>query len=67
MRQETKKILEAALLGKEIEILDMEGEPQYTGKKGVIQHIDDIGQMHGTWGGCAINMSLDKWKIISAV
>lgn len=42
------------LVNKTIRIDHMEGEPQYTGKTGVVTHIDDANQIHGTWGGCAV-------------
>lgn len=41
-------------VGDEITIISMSGEPQYTGKSGVVTRIDDAGQIHGTWGGCAL-------------
>ena len=40
--------------GDTIRIIEMKGEPRYTGKIGTVELIDDIGQIHGTWGGCAI-------------
>ena len=40
--------------GDTIRIIEMVGEPRYSGKIGTVEHIDDIGQIHGTWGGCAI-------------
>ena len=52
------------MLGATIEIIDMEGEPQYCGKIGVVEHIDDQGQLHGTWGGCAVIPGVDTFKII---
>lgn len=53
-----------AKIGDEIKILYMEGEPQYTDKTGVIEKIDDAGQMHGTWGGCAVVPECDVFKVI---
>lgn len=41
-------------VGDKIRIIDMAGEPQYSGNEGVIQFIDSMGQLHGTWGGCAV-------------
>ena len=35
-------------IGDTIKIIDMEGEPQYTNREGVVTHIDDAGQIHGT-------------------
>ena len=59
-----KKELEKQYLGKKIKIINMEGEPQYTGKSGIVEKIDDIGQLHGTWGGCAVILPNDKIEII---
>jgi hypothetical protein len=36
----------------------------YYGRVGVITHIDDIGQLHGTWGGLAIIPSIDDFIIL---
>jgi hypothetical protein len=52
------------LVGKEIRIISMEGEPHYTGKQGIIKSVDGIGQLHGTWGGLAINPSVDTFQVI---
>ena len=40
--------------GDTILICEMVGEPRYKNKVGIVEHIDDAGQIHGTWGGCAI-------------
>ena len=52
------------LIGKKIRIIDMNGEPQYSGKTGVVKHVDSIGQIHGTWGGCALVPGTDDFEII---
>jgi hypothetical protein len=41
-------------VGDTIEILEMKGEPEYSGRTGVVERIDAIGQLHGTWGGLAV-------------
>ena len=41
-------------IGDKIKIINMVDEPQYKDKEGVIEYIDSIGQLHGSWGGCAI-------------
>ena len=51
-------------IGDTIKIIKMEGEPQYTDREGVVTHIDDAGQIHGTWGGCAIITEVDEFIII---
>lgn len=48
-------------VGDKIRIISMAGEPQYSGKEGVIQFIDSMGQIHGTWGGCAVIPSEDSF------
>ena len=49
-------------IGDKIKIVYMEGEPQYCGKTGIVLHIDDIGQIHGTWGGCALIPGTDSYE-----
>lgn len=45
--------------GDKIKIISMKDEPEYDGKEGIIKFIDDIGQIHGSWGGCALIPDLD--------
>lgn len=52
------------LIGKRIKIIYMKDEPNYTGKEGIIEHIDGIGQLHGTWGSLAIIPTEDSYEII---
>lgn len=47
-------------VGDKIRIVEMVGEPNYNGKVGTIELIDDIGQIHGTWGGLAVHADEDK-------
>lgn len=51
-------------VGDAVHIFEMVGEPQYTDAEGVVEFIDDIGQLHGTWGGCAIDPRIDSFKKI---
>lgn len=51
--------------GDTIHIYNMYGEPQYTGREGVVRSIDDIQQIHGSWGGLALNFD-DDWEIINS-
>lgn len=41
-------------VGDRIRIVKMRGEPNYDGREGEVTLIDDAGQIHGTWGGCAL-------------
>lgn len=51
-------------IGDTLRIDYMEGEPQYSGKVGTVEFIDGIGQIHGTWGGCAVVPSIDSYTIL---
>lgn len=50
--------------GDYIHIYSMEGEPSYSGREGIVRSIDDMQQIHGTWGGLALLFS-DDWEIIN--
>ena len=56
---------ESVKVGDTIHIYKMIGEPQYSNREGVVESIDDIGQIHGTWGGLALNFD-DSWTIIKS-
>ena len=51
-------------VGDKIKIIKMVGEPQYTNREGLVTHIDDAGQIHGTWGGCAVIPEIDSYVIL---
>ena len=51
-------------VGDKIKIIKMVGEPQYTNREGTVTHIDDAGQIHGTWGGCAVIPEIDSYVIL---
>lgn len=52
-------------IGDKIRIIYMDGEPQYSGKEGVVRTIDDMKQIHGSWGGCALIPGVDEFEVIS--
>ena len=54
----------SAIVGDTLRIVEMNGEPQYAGKIGKVDFIDDIGQLHGSWGGCAIQPENDTYEIL---
>ena len=51
-------------VGDTIRISHMEGEPHYKDRIGTVTHIDDAGQIHGTWGGCAVIPGVDTYVIL---
>lgn len=54
-----------SLVGKTIRIIYMDGEPFYANKTGEVKFIDDMCQIHGTWGGCALIPEVDKFEVLS--
>ena len=58
--------MDGALVGRTIEKIVMKGEPNYSGRIGTIELIDDMGQLHGSWGGCAVILGEDSYRIIDA-
>lgn len=52
------------LIGETIKIISMEGEPSYNGKTGVVKTVDSMGQLHGTWGGLAIQPENDTFEVV---
>ena len=36
----------------------------YNGRSGVVEYIDSLGQLHGTWGGLAIIPETDEFEVI---
>jgi hypothetical protein len=52
-------------IGMKIKIIHLEGENEvYDGREGVVEHIDSIGQLWGTWGGSAIIPDVDDFEIL---
>lgn len=59
------EIMTEAKIGCYVKIVEMKGEPNYKGKIGKVLLIDDAGQIHGTWGGCAIIPEEDRFEALS--
>ena len=52
-------------IGDVIHIYHMFGEPKYKDREGVVKFIDDMNQIHGSWGGLALHFD-DDWEIINS-
>lgn len=37
---------------------------EYSGREGIITHIDSLGQLHGTWGGLAVIPEEDEIEVL---
>lgn len=42
-----------------------EEDDRYDGREGIVESIDGIGQLHGTWGGLAIIPNEDDFDVFS--
>lgn len=51
-------------VGDKIKILSMYDNPDYDGRTGIVEYIDDIGQLHGTWGALAIIPDADLFVLV---
>lgn len=51
-------------VGDKIRIVEMAGEPHYNGRVGVIERIDDIGQLYGSWGGLRVHADEDAIELV---
>ena len=55
-------------VGDKIKIIEMQGEPQYTGKEGIVKRIctDPWGDEFwvGTWGGLTFYPKVDKYELV---
>lgn len=58
--------LESLYLGRTIEIVNLADEPfvSYSGRTGLVEYIDDIGMLHGTWGSLAIIPEADEFIVL---
>ena len=52
-------------IGDKIRIISMKGEDLYNGREGVIEYIDGLDQLHGTWGDLAIIPTEDLIEVIN--
>lgn len=66
MNKMMDKMMKDYLIGKKIYIIKMTGEARYTGRTGVVTHIDDMGCIHGTWGGLSIVPDMDFYRVIGS-
>lgn len=54
-----------AKVGDRIRIIHLNGEEgRYDGREGIVEYIDSIGQLHGTWGGLAVIPEYDEYVIL---
>ena len=61
---ERKKEFVMPKVGDKIRIRNLASIIDYYGRVGVVTGIDDMGQLHGTWGELVVVPSEDKFEII---
>lgn len=61
-----KRELECLYLGRTIEIINLADEPfvSYSGRTGLVEYIDDMHMLHGTWGSLAIIPEADEFIVL---
>lgn len=66
-----KEIMKKVKIGDTIRIIRMDDyggkdlqARNYNGRSGVVEHIDSIGQLHGTWGGLAVIPGVDDFEVL---
>ncbi len=64
MDKKELEYLKNEYVGKNITIVSLEGEPNYSGKTGIVKYVDDIGQLHGSWGGLAVQPEHDDFRVV---
>ena len=69
MIEKSKGIVKVGDKVRIIKMDDSNGEDnqakEYVGKEGVVEYIDDLGQLHGTWGGLSLIPNVDRYLKIS--
>lgn len=55
--------LRAKYVGKKVRVI-IDDPYKYVDKVGIVQHVDDAGQLHGDWGGLAAIPGVDSIRII---
>jgi len=67
----TEPMNKTAMVGDTIRIIRMDDNDgkdrqatRMNGREGVIEHIDSMNQLHGTWGGLAVVPDIDDFVII---
>lgn len=59
-----KEQLEKEYLNKKIRVI-IDDPFNYVDAIGVVTHVDDMGQLHGTWGGLAAIPGIDDITIVN--
>ena len=66
-----KQIMKKVKIGDTIRIIRMNDDGgkdlqarMYNGRSGVVEHIDSIGQLQGTWGGLAVIPGVDDFEVL---
>ena len=66
-----KQIMEKVTIGDTIRVIRMSDDGgkdlqarMYNGRSGIVEYIDSLSQLHGTWGGLAIIPETDEFEVI---
>lgn len=66
MKSEVKTNAGVVKPGMKIHIVELDDpyDDSYNGREGVVEFIDDAGQLHGTWGGLAVCPEVDVISLV---
>ena len=59
----SKKELEGKYLGKKVKVMILDPYSPISAT-GIVEHVDDAGQLHGTWGGLAAIPGIDRIELM---
>lgn len=53
-------------IGDRIRIIKLDDpyDNSYNGREGIVEYIDSLGQLHGTWGGLAVVPEEDEFIVL---
>lgn len=57
-----------AKVGDKIKIIRLDDpyDKSYNGRVGVVEYIDSMGDLHGTWGGLAVIPNVDDFIVLGS-
>ena len=58
------KELREKYVGKKVRVNILDDWNPILNKTGVVEYVDDVGQLHGTWGGLAVIPNIDDIELV---
>ena len=58
------KELREKYIGKKVRVNILDDWNPILNKTGIVEYVDDMGQLHGTWGGLAVIPDIDDIELV---